>query len=295
MPVLACRSQHKKLAEGSAYEEVPTSVMYSENDISNSIKNGILYLEDPVNHVSTGPGWAGGGGLQRALSQAPACLFQEWYPHYFVLTSSKIYYSEETSSDPGNEDEEEPKEVGAGLWPGAGLGATARSPSVSAVALCPAGQRQHRAALQREVVPWEARGRPGRAAHCRAPAHRVLHRDRGPRRLLPRARERDLRGRLHALLLVTLPAPPGAAWVPGTHRHMCTHADTGQCGAPAGPPPPEPAFEHLLPETWRPPVGGVWGAVPPAAQGLLVPSGGTAKSSTAGSTPGRTRAPPSSS
>ncbi|XP_027722947.1 1-phosphatidylinositol 4,5-bisphosphate phosphodiesterase gamma-1 isoform X1 [Vombatus ursinus] len=77
--------KHKKLAEGSAYEEVPTSVMYSENDISNSIKNGILYLEDPINH--------------------------EWYPHYFVLTSSKIYYSEETNSDQGNDDEEEPKEV----------------------------------------------------------------------------------------------------------------------------------------------------------------------------------------
>ncbi|XP_012864128.2 1-phosphatidylinositol 4,5-bisphosphate phosphodiesterase gamma-1, partial [Echinops telfairi] len=77
--------KHKKLAEGSAYEEVPTSAMYSENDISNSIKNGILYLEDPVNH--------------------------EWYPHYFVLTSSKIYYSEETSSDQGNEDEEGPKEA----------------------------------------------------------------------------------------------------------------------------------------------------------------------------------------
>ncbi|XP_040837400.1 1-phosphatidylinositol 4,5-bisphosphate phosphodiesterase gamma-1 isoform X3 [Ochotona curzoniae] len=77
--------KHKKLAEGSAYEEVPTSAVYSENDISNSIKNGILYLEDPVNH--------------------------EWYPHYFVLTSSKIYYSEETSSDQGNEDEEEPKEA----------------------------------------------------------------------------------------------------------------------------------------------------------------------------------------
>lgn len=43
--------QHKKLAEGSAYEEVPTSAVYSENDISNSIKNGILYLEDPINHV----------------------------------------------------------------------------------------------------------------------------------------------------------------------------------------------------------------------------------------------------
>uniref|UniRef100_A0A8C0EU26 1-phosphatidylinositol 4,5-bisphosphate phosphodiesterase gamma n=1 Tax=Bubo bubo TaxID=30461 RepID=A0A8C0EU26_BUBBB len=77
--------KHKKLAEGSAYEELPTSVMYSENDISNSIKNGILYLEDPINH--------------------------EWNPHYFVLTSSKIYYSGETTSDQGNEDEEEQKEV----------------------------------------------------------------------------------------------------------------------------------------------------------------------------------------
>lgn len=45
--------QHKKLAEGSAYEEVSTSTPYSENDISNSIKNGLLYLEDPINHVSS--------------------------------------------------------------------------------------------------------------------------------------------------------------------------------------------------------------------------------------------------
>uniref|UniRef100_A0A3B4YTI6 1-phosphatidylinositol 4,5-bisphosphate phosphodiesterase gamma n=1 Tax=Seriola lalandi dorsalis TaxID=1841481 RepID=A0A3B4YTI6_SERLL len=77
--------KHKKLAEGSAYEEVSTSTPYSENDISNSIKNGILYLEDPINH--------------------------EWYPHFFVLTSSKIYYSEETSNNQGNDDEEEHREV----------------------------------------------------------------------------------------------------------------------------------------------------------------------------------------
>lgn len=38
---------------------------------------------------------------------------QEWNPHYFVLTSSKIYYSGETTSDQGNEDEEEQKEVRA--------------------------------------------------------------------------------------------------------------------------------------------------------------------------------------
>lgn len=36
---------------------------------------------------------------------------QEWYPHFFVLTSSKIYYSEETSSNQGNDDEEEHREV----------------------------------------------------------------------------------------------------------------------------------------------------------------------------------------
>uniref|UniRef100_A0A668A5E6 1-phosphatidylinositol 4,5-bisphosphate phosphodiesterase gamma n=1 Tax=Myripristis murdjan TaxID=586833 RepID=A0A668A5E6_9TELE len=81
--------KHKKLAEGSAYEEVSTSTPYSENDISNSIKNGILYLEDPINH--------------------------EWYPHFFVLTSSKIYYSEETSSNQGNDDEEEHREVSNGM------------------------------------------------------------------------------------------------------------------------------------------------------------------------------------
>ncbi|XP_048385291.1 1-phosphatidylinositol 4,5-bisphosphate phosphodiesterase gamma-1-like isoform X3 [Stegostoma tigrinum] len=72
--------KHKKLVEGNLYEEV-SSASYSENDISNSIKNGILYLEDPIDH--------------------------NWSPHYFVLTSNKIYYSEETSRYQNNEDEEE--------------------------------------------------------------------------------------------------------------------------------------------------------------------------------------------
>jgi hypothetical protein len=42
-----------------------------------------------------------------------------------IPTSSKIYYSEETSSDQGNEDEEEPKEVRwprVGGWAGSRLG-----------------------------------------------------------------------------------------------------------------------------------------------------------------------------
>lgn len=50
IPSLDC-PQHKKLVEGNLYEEVSTA-SYSENDISNSIKNGILYLEDPIDHVS---------------------------------------------------------------------------------------------------------------------------------------------------------------------------------------------------------------------------------------------------
>uniref|UniRef100_A0A672ZJB0 1-phosphatidylinositol 4,5-bisphosphate phosphodiesterase gamma n=1 Tax=Sphaeramia orbicularis TaxID=375764 RepID=A0A672ZJB0_9TELE len=72
--------KHKKLVEGTVYEEV-ASASYSENDISNSLKNGILYLEDPIDHT--------------------------WTPHYFVLTSNKIYYSEETSHYQTTDEEEE--------------------------------------------------------------------------------------------------------------------------------------------------------------------------------------------
>uniref|UniRef100_G3NLI8 1-phosphatidylinositol 4,5-bisphosphate phosphodiesterase gamma n=1 Tax=Gasterosteus aculeatus aculeatus TaxID=481459 RepID=G3NLI8_GASAC len=75
--------KHKKLVEGTLYEEV-SSASYSENDISDSLKNGILYLEDPIDHT--------------------------WTPHYFVLTSNKIYYSEETSHYQTAEEEEEEDE-----------------------------------------------------------------------------------------------------------------------------------------------------------------------------------------
>ena len=52
----------------------------SEADLSNSVKNGILYMEDPVDH--------------------------EWLPHFFVLTQTKLLYTEETSA-PQDEEEEE--------------------------------------------------------------------------------------------------------------------------------------------------------------------------------------------
>ncbi|XP_019740106.1 1-phosphatidylinositol 4,5-bisphosphate phosphodiesterase gamma-1-like isoform X2 [Hippocampus comes] len=72
--------KHKKLVEGTLYEEVTTGSS-SENDLSNSLKNGILYLQDPVDHT--------------------------WTPHYFVLTSHKIYYSEETSRNQTADEEED--------------------------------------------------------------------------------------------------------------------------------------------------------------------------------------------
>ncbi|XP_061404388.1 1-phosphatidylinositol 4,5-bisphosphate phosphodiesterase gamma-1-like [Lethenteron reissneri] len=62
----------------------------SEYDISDSIKNGIMYLEDP--------------------------LYKEWNPHFFVLTSNCLYYSEETSlnASKDEEQEEQAKDEGSG-------------------------------------------------------------------------------------------------------------------------------------------------------------------------------------
>lgn len=55
-------------------------------------------------------------GASPGVSLPEFISLQEWNPHYFVLTSSKIYYSGETTSDQGNEDEEEQKEVRTLLW-----------------------------------------------------------------------------------------------------------------------------------------------------------------------------------
>ncbi|GBO38740.1 1-phosphatidylinositol 4,5-bisphosphate phosphodiesterase gamma-1, partial [Araneus ventricosus] len=49
-------------------------------DISNAVKNGILYLEDPVDH-------------------------EKWRPHFFMLTQNKMYYTEvQSDEDEDNED-----------------------------------------------------------------------------------------------------------------------------------------------------------------------------------------------
>lgn len=65
--------KHKKLPEGA--EENSFAVRQEEGrdlDLRNSIKNGILLLEDPVD--------------------------KEWNPHALVLTENKLYYTENYST-----------------------------------------------------------------------------------------------------------------------------------------------------------------------------------------------------
>ena len=76
--------KHKKLPEGSeaallaakVQEDVTTDV-----DISTAVKNGELYLEDPIE--------------------------KEWKVHFFMLTNNKMYYAEAPGDPEGREDEEE--------------------------------------------------------------------------------------------------------------------------------------------------------------------------------------------
>lgn len=81
--------QHKKLPEGSEEKFVVTredSIGHQEIDISNSVKNGILSLEDPVE--------------------------KEWKSHFFVLTHSKMYYAvgDKISATPSEEEEDSDRE-----------------------------------------------------------------------------------------------------------------------------------------------------------------------------------------
>lgn len=76
--------KHKKLPEGA--EENSFAVRQEEGrdlDLRNSIKNGILMLEDPVD--------------------------KDWHPHAFVLTENRLYYTEHytTQGDADADSEEE--------------------------------------------------------------------------------------------------------------------------------------------------------------------------------------------
>lgn len=78
--------KHKKLPEwvdGNEWRYTVASEDSSnmEIDVSTSVKNGIMYLEDPVDHT--------------------------WRPHIFVLNGSKLYYTEETQSQDQDDDLDE--------------------------------------------------------------------------------------------------------------------------------------------------------------------------------------------
>jgi phosphatidylinositol phospholipase C gamma-1 len=57
-------------------------------DLRNTVKNGILYLEDPVD--------------------------KEWNPHFFVLTQHKLFYTDsfQNEQEAEGDEEEEEEEVG---------------------------------------------------------------------------------------------------------------------------------------------------------------------------------------
>ncbi|GAB6030572.1 hypothetical protein CHUAL_007434 [Chamberlinius hualienensis] len=79
--------KHKKLPEGTDERVVFTRNEDSQDcDLSNSVKNGILLLEDQID--------------------------KEWRPHFFVLTQNKMFYTEEQSQTRCYQDEEdEPEDV----------------------------------------------------------------------------------------------------------------------------------------------------------------------------------------
>lgn len=60
--------KHKKLPEGQEEAAVLIRSDGNELDLRNSVKNGIMYIEDPVD--------------------------KEWNPHFFVLTNSQLFYTD---------------------------------------------------------------------------------------------------------------------------------------------------------------------------------------------------------
>lgn len=57
-------------------------------DLRNTVKNGVLYLEDPVD--------------------------KEWYPHFFVLTQHKLFYTDTFQGNQDGDEDGEAEETPAG-------------------------------------------------------------------------------------------------------------------------------------------------------------------------------------
>ncbi|XP_071504089.1 1-phosphatidylinositol 4,5-bisphosphate phosphodiesterase gamma-1-like [Diadema antillarum] len=77
--------KHKKLPDnGNETFTVPAEDI-SDLDLRNSVRNGILLLEDPQD--------------------------QEWAPHFFVLTDTKLYYTEETNTQTNQDDDDDTSQL----------------------------------------------------------------------------------------------------------------------------------------------------------------------------------------
>ena len=79
--------KHKKLPDGVDESSfvVRNDDSRQEMDLRNAVKNGILYLEDPVD--------------------------REWNPHFFVLTEQKLFYTDIFSRAQETEPEEDDEAV----------------------------------------------------------------------------------------------------------------------------------------------------------------------------------------
>ncbi|CAK8681794.1 unnamed protein product [Clavelina lepadiformis] len=78
--------KHKKLSDANRQSEVLTEInqIDTATDISNSVKNGMMYFEEPT--------------------------FKEWNLHFFVLTyDNKLVYTDERQNKPASEEPEEPE------------------------------------------------------------------------------------------------------------------------------------------------------------------------------------------
>lgn len=79
--------KHKKLPEGQEESSLLVSNDATEMDLRNSVKNGILYLEDRVD--------------------------KEWNPHFFVLTQNKLFYTDSYKPDQESERSEDEEDSGS--------------------------------------------------------------------------------------------------------------------------------------------------------------------------------------
>ncbi|KAK9500321.1 hypothetical protein O3M35_001604 [Rhynocoris fuscipes] len=77
--------KHKKLPEGADDGSIlMTSKDGRDIDLRNTVKNGVLYLEDPVD--------------------------KKWNPHFFVLTHNKLFYTDIFHGDQDADDEGDPED-----------------------------------------------------------------------------------------------------------------------------------------------------------------------------------------